>query len=1561
MTTSTSIQASQYNAIQLRVAKLLGIGTGDFGYGQTVTSSQILPGQKISAQPLINIKIDLDKISFHQTNLASAAPAVQLGQSITSTDWTKYTNELNLLEANRLVISETSAQSTWTQDYSTLTFSNWNAIRAHTVTFDFGSLNAARYFFNTGGEFRIVPRHTGSASASSKGAAWAALFARLGTKGIRLGANTTTCVDGQAESKGYYQLTTTPTQIFTIEDTGSYAGNDLTVFASVSNPLRQLIITCRFSDDTLVPSVDDAVDGTTTSSIGVLRATGTSVSILANPTAQTNLNTPGAPTGVTASVTGGTTATINYTAPASDGGVAINSYTAVSTPDNVTATVNREGSGQIFVTGLRPVTSYTFVVFATNSVGPGPNSLPTASVTTTTDVPTKPLNVTAVSTGSTTATITYAEPSSNGGAVITSYTAVSTPGNIQSTVTRSGGGTILITGLSIATAYTFRVFATNSRGNSPLSDPTAQITTASTEPTIGAAYGGGFFAGAVSTPGNDLADYFLIVAPASVGQSSALQWSNIAETTLSTSVIDGQANSNSLPSVPLPPTIGLPSIVSGSLGTQVDIVYTAPTNNGGSPITSYTAISTPDNVTSTVGRSGSGTIRVSNLSPSKTYSFRMYATNAVGNSALSLSTSEVITPILPNNTVVPLVTGTVILGSTLSVDIGTWTGTPPISYSYQWQRGTAPISGATGQTYTIVLADVGNTLRCVVTASNTAGDRIVNSANTIPVPAISPTNTALPTISGTAQVGQTLVVSQGVWGGSQPITYSYQWQRGTTNITNATTNSYTLVLTDVGNRFRCKVTATNAAGSNFVFTASTAIVPQVAPTNTSLPVINGTISVGLTINVTSGTWIGSPTIQYSYQWLRNSTPITGSTTNGYTILPTDVGSVLACQVRASNTAGFSTATSAPTPTIQQASAPSNSALPVISGTAIVGQILTVSNGTWTGTAPINYTYQWLRGSTSIPGATANTYTVVIADTLNTLTCRVTATNVSGAVPATASIGIVPAVLAANVILPLVSGTVEIGKTISTTTGTWTGTPTITYSYQWQRGTTDITGATSSTYTIQLADSSSQLRCKVIASNPAGNSTPVFSLSTITVPLPSLPSNSIPPAITGTVSVGQTLTTSNGTWTGTGPFTYSYQWLSGNSAITNATNNQYTVQLSDVGKTITVTVTATNASGNRSANSFPTVVVPPTAPLNQTLPVITGIIQIGETLTASQGTWIGSPTITYSYQWLRGTTANPILGATSPTYKIVLADANNQLYVRVLATNNVASRSVTSAGTSVVPAATAPVNTQSPTISGTAAIGETLTVNLGTWTGTLPINYAQQWQRGTTPIPGATSTTYIVTGDDTGQTIRCRIQATNSGGGPIQAFTTSTPVIAAAAPINRVLPVITGNLAIGQSLTVDPGTWIGTNPISYQYQWQQNNVDIAGAINSSYVIRVQDNGTSLRCGVTASNNVGNLRVYSAPTNQISAVEPSNTALPSILGIAAVGQIISVNVGSWSGTQPISYQYQWKRGTTTIPNAQGSTYSITNADLGETLSCQVTASNVVGSAQATSPPTGVVLPA
>lgn len=169
------------------------------------------------------------------------------------------------------------------------------------------------------------------------------------------------------------------------------------------------------------------------------------------------------------------TAQVTFTAPQFNGGSQIISYTAVSSPGNITATLTQAGSGTITLTGLNNGTTYTFTVYATNVAGNGSSSAASNSVIPYT-VPSAPVMGTATQTGNYTASVPFTPPVSNGGSVVTSYTAVSSPGNITLTLNQATGGSFSFTGLSDGTNYTFTVYATNARGNS-ITATSNQITT----------------------------------------------------------------------------------------------------------------------------------------------------------------------------------------------------------------------------------------------------------------------------------------------------------------------------------------------------------------------------------------------------------------------------------------------------------------------------------------------------------------------------------------------------------------------------------------------------------------------------------------------------------------------------------------------------------------------------------------------------------------------------------------------------------------------------------------------------------------------------------------------------------------------------------------------------------------------------------------------------------------------------------------------------------------------------------------------------------------------------
>jgi hypothetical protein len=373
----------------------------------------------------------------------------------------------------------------------------------------------------------------------------------------------------------------------------------------------------------------------------------------------------------------------------------------------------------------------------------------------------------------------------------------------------------------------------------------------------------------------------------------------------------------------------------------------------------------------------------------------------------------------PANTSPPTISGTAQEGQTLTASSGTWSGSPPLSYSYQWRRcdknggNCVDIAGATGQTYALVPADVGATIRVAVTASNDLSSTAGSAPTTI-IAAAPPANTSPPTISGTAQQGQTLSASTGTWSGTAPFTYAYQWRRcdtgggGCADIAGATATTYTLVAADLATTIRVAVTASNAAGSTLASSSQTQVVapPPAPPTNTSLPTISGTTQDGQTLSGSTGTWSGTPPFTYAYQWRRcdtagtNCVDVTGATGKTYALGPADVGKTIRVAVTATNRGGSTTATSDPTAVVA-AAPPVNTSPPAIAGTAQQGQTLSASTGTWSGTAPFTYAYQWRRcdtgggGCADIASATTTTYTLVAADLGTTIRVAVTGSNSAG--------------------------------------------------------------------------------------------------------------------------------------------------------------------------------------------------------------------------------------------------------------------------------------------------------------------------------------------------------------------------------------------------------------------------------------------------------------------------------------------------------------------------------------------------------------------------------------
>ena len=246
---------------------------------------------------------------------------------------------------------------------------------------------------------------------------------------------------------------------------------------------------------------------------------------------------------------------------------------------------------------------------------------------------------------------------------------------------------------------------------------------------------------------------------------------------------------------------------------------------------------------------------------------------------------------------------------------------------------------------------------------------------------------------------------------------------------------------------------------------------QVAPDNTGLPTISGTATKGRTLTAGSGSWSGSAPITFAYRWQRcnNSgaacSAISGATSTTHVLVSADVGRRLRVEVTGTNDDGTATALSAATAVVAGGQ-PVNTQEPRISGTTVEGETLSTTSGSWSGDTPITFAYRWVRcgsdggnadGSncSSISGATSSTYKVDDSDVGRRLRARVTAknsagsttvaSNPTGTIASKASTG--PPV---NTAEPRISGSATQGRTLSTSTGSWTGAQPISFAYQWVR-------------------------------------------------------------------------------------------------------------------------------------------------------------------------------------------------------------------------------------------------------------------------------------------------------------------------------------------------------------------------------------------------------------------------------------------------------------------------------------------------------------------------------
>lgn len=444
------------------------------------------------------------------------------------------------------------------------------------------------------------------------------------------------------------------------------------------------------------------------------------------------------------------------------------------------------------------------------------------------------------------------------------------------------------------------------------------------------------------------------------------------------------------------------------------------------------------------------------------------------------------------------------------------------------------------------------------------------------------------------------------------------------------------------------------------------------------------------------------------------------------------------------------------------------------------------------------------------------------------------------------------------------------------------------------------------------------------------------IATFMVPTGALaagPTNTALPTISGTLAVGQTVTAGSGSWDVT-PSSISYQWYRCSTAalvsctqITGATTSALKLVAADGGNYLQLQVTALSAGGGTTASTSISgrVLVQPLATV---IPVITGVAQLGSTLTLTSGTWIDVITPIYSYKWQRCTSleisiCTDIPSATNSTYVISVSEIGRYIrgVVTVVATaNNLIAESISDA-TSRLNAE--PTLITPPEMSGLAIVDEMLTATTGTYNAFPAATYTYQWQSCTTvelatctPISAATRATYTLLTVDIGKFLRVMVTATNNLGlrGTPSALT--TVVLGTSVPNTSVLPVVSGIVKDRQLLTVNSSGWTGTPIGVLSYQWQRCSaisqvecMDLKGETKTSYALNFEDVNNFIRVTVKSTNRVGVGTIVSANTSKIMYATQLQTS-PFAIGFVQVGQKWSATPGTWAGAENPKFGYQWQ---------------------------------------------------
>jgi hypothetical protein len=422
-------------------------------------------------------------------------------------------------------------------------------------------------------------------------------------------------------------------------------------------------------------------------------------------------------------------------------------------------------------------------------------------------------------------------------------------------------------------------------------------------------------------------------------------------------------------------------------------------------------------------------------------------------------------------------------------------------------------------------------------------------------------------------------------------------------------------------------------------------------------------------------------------------------------------------------------------------------------------------------------------------------------------------------------------------VPVIWGDSTVGSTLVVDPGTWDNTD---LTFQWFSCDAAIVDATSDSYVIANSDASCLISVEVTGTlNGQADvvlSSDLFQVDEGITPI----TEPLPVGFFGYSIVGKTLVADASYWPQA--ISLDYQWLLDGEAIDGATSSSYLVRASDAGHSISVSVTGAPDGINvltGFSNTFDVALAEQTL---TPVPVMKGTFKVGKTLTVTTGLWM--PGVQLSYQWFIDNDA--VFGATNATFELPGAAVDLDVYVEVTGTLDGYNPSVQQSEAATVSAG-ALKKTATPTITGTAKVGQKLTAVEHVWDQGVTFEY--QWLASGKPIVGATDKTFVLTGAQLAKNISVKITGSLLGYISVAKTSVGTAKVALGEMKLSPVPLIVGKATAGKSVSVNCGAWVlGT---TFKIVWLLDGKPIKKATGLSLKLDKKAKGHKLSVSVTGS--------------------------------------------------------------------------------------------------------------